>query len=1098
MTSVEKQRKRLIELLKELFQLNQPDLDFGFYRIMHAKADQVSKFLEEDLLSIIRNAFGEIDESRKMEAKAAYEATLKQAKDFGVFDPEATEPVQKAKAAFVTAKDAGSNEGDIYDHLYRFFERYYDNGDFMSLRYFARETDGRAAPYAVPYDGREMYLHWANRDQYYIKTSEHLTNFTFDPTQAKEFKTYHGELFKGKPLKVHCRIVSADEGEHSNIKATEQAERYFIIHKKEPLKLESGNDGETNLVIQLEYRIDPEKSGQEGIWRKRRLKEATIIIKEVLSMLSGAGDFETALLTPSPTEKEPSRTLLEKYLFQYTARNTMDYFIHKDLGGFLRRELDFYIKNEIMHLDDIDTADVLNVSTYLDKIKVLRTIARHLIDFLAQLEEFQKKLWLKQSFAYETRYLISVSEIPKKFHKTILENSKQVEEWKTNLNFEFNTKLEQYPNLLIDTIYFDDKFTETVLSEIENLEEKTDGVLFGAENFSVINFISKKFEEKIDTIYIDPPYNSDASAILYKNNYKNSSWCSLVADRIYASTFLLKQSGIFCAAIDDEQVSELKWILSSIMSKNLGMALVRSNPQSRKSRTTLSPSHEYALFFAKSSKTVPGSLGMTEKRLARYPQKDEKGNFSWMNFIRTGTNDKRTDRPKLFYPIFVDKNNELRIPKMKWIQPKNGLGYYNISDKLKLGEVEVYPTTENDGRVIEKCWQRGHKRVIDEIEEYRVRRGNDGKLSIDFKTRIDKKSTPTTWWDKNEYASANYGAAELKQLFGTKIFDFPKAVTLVEDCLRASSSKNDVLIFDYFAGSGTTAHAVMNLNREDNGTRKFILAEMGTHYEEVIVPRIKKVTYSPKWEDGKPQIDILKGSERTSRIFKLLYLESYEDTLFNLKHSKILDTPSYNKNFCRDYMLRYWLDVETKDSPSLLNIKNFDNPTAYTLKVKKAGTDEYVEKAVDIIETFNWLIGLYVEHLDRWRGYDASFEREKDPELPEDTNTRLILDGNLKETNDGSWQLRKIEGYVIRTPSNHSDRERVLVIWRKLTDNPEQDNLVLDEWFKKYRLSAQDSEFDIIYVNGSNNLPNLRQAEETWKVRLIEEAFHQAIWNVKN
>ncbi|WP_419603343.1 hypothetical protein, partial [Thiolapillus sp.] len=102
-----------------------------------------------------------------------------------------------------------------------------------------------------------------------------------------------------------------------------------------------------------------------------------------------------------------------------------------------------------------------------------------------------------------------------------------------------------------------------------------------------------------------------------------------------------------------------------------------------------------------------------------------------------------------------------------------------------------------------------------------------------------------------------------------------------------------------------------------------------------------------------------------------------------------------------------------------------------------------------------------------------------------------------KETDDGAWRFRKIEGYTLRTPGDQSDRERTLVIWRKLTGDLEKDNLMLDEWFKKYRLSTQDTEFDVVYVNGSNNLPNLRQAEETWKVRLIEEHFHQAMWDVE-
>ena len=180
MTHTEKQRKRLIEKLEELFQLDQPDLDFGFYRIMHAKADTVGDFLKNDLIGIIEDAFGEADQAAIAEARQKYEKAIKDAESFGAPDPEDTESVQKAKAALDEANNRDTNEGEIYEHLYRFFERYYDDGDFMSRRYFARETDSKAATYAVPYDGREVYLHWANRDQYYIKTSEYLSNFTYD------------------------------------------------------------------------------------------------------------------------------------------------------------------------------------------------------------------------------------------------------------------------------------------------------------------------------------------------------------------------------------------------------------------------------------------------------------------------------------------------------------------------------------------------------------------------------------------------------------------------------------------------------------------------------------------------------------------------------------------------------------------------------------------------------------------------------------------------------------------------------------------------------------------------------------------------------
>lgn len=306
MATIEKQRERLITLLGDLFQLNQPDLDFGFYRIMHAKADRVSSFLQNDLLKIIRDAFGEADGKRVEEARLAYEAAVKQAKEFGAPNPEETEPVKKAKAAYDAIKDAGNGEGEIYDHLFRFFERYYDNGDFMSRRYYARETDGKAAPYSVPYDGREVYLHWANRDQYYIKTSEYLTNFTFNLANAPELKG----LFEQEPRKVHCRIVDAAEGEHGNIKTTDKTERYFLIRKDEPVKIENGD-----LVIQFEYRPDPEKSGKANNWQEKRIEEAEKAILEALKSVADAKIFIAPLSTLIGQDKD--RTLLRRYLNQY-------------------------------------------------------------------------------------------------------------------------------------------------------------------------------------------------------------------------------------------------------------------------------------------------------------------------------------------------------------------------------------------------------------------------------------------------------------------------------------------------------------------------------------------------------------------------------------------------------------------------------------------------------------------------------------------------------------------------------------------------------------------------------------------------------------
>jgi adenine-specific DNA-methyltransferase len=174
------------------------------------------------------------------------------------------------------------------------------------------------------------------------------------------------------------------------------------------------------------------------------------------------------------------------------------------------------------------------------------------------------------------------------------------------------------------------------------------------------------------------------------------------------------------------------------------------------------------------------------------------------------------------------------------------------------------------------------------------------------------------------------------------------------------------------------------------------------------------------------------------------------------------------------------LDVETRGSQSLLNVQAFKDPTAYKLKVKRPGSDESSEVNADLLETFNYLTGITVQHIAVPQSFTAQFER--------DNEKRLRLKGRLKQDATGPWWFRTVTG---TTP----DGRKTLVIWRKLTGDPEQDNLVLDEWFTKQGYSTKDYEFQLIYVNGDSNLENLKAPDDTWKVKLIEEDFHRLMFD---
>ncbi len=928
------------------------------------------------------------------------------------------------------------------------------------------------------------------------------------------------------PPRVHFRVVEATEGEHGNVKASDTSKRYFIIHTDEPVALNDSDE----LVVNFEYRPDPEKNGQERSWRDKRNTEAVITILERLQVMTVEGgeirqraaEYLRLLKLPAPTEKDIKRVLLSRYVNQYTARNTMDYFIHKDLGGFLRRELDFYIKNEVMHLDDIENADAPSVETYLEKIKVLRKIAGKLIDFLAQLEDFQKKLWLKKKFVVETNYCITLDRIPEELYAEVTDSAAQCEEWvkllaideiQADLNNPGFSKplttefLKANDKLVLDTCFFDEGFKAKLLASIGNFDGQCDGLLIHSENFQALNLLQERYREQVKCTYIDPPYNTDSSEILYKNSYKHSSWCSLIFDRVFLSKFLLTRDGVCQVAVDDAEYHRLESVLRQVLGdeNHIANIAIMHNPKGR-DQGHIADCHEYTIVMARdksSAKTYRFELTET-LLIKKYPKTGTHGRYRELPLRRSGSGAQREDRKRMYFPFIYDSLNDLLS-----VVPRNEYESILVDGKfddeyvvelrnryVQNGLVFILPIREDGthGR-----WRWGYESSKKGIQNGFLVVKDVAKSPIVYQIDVaDETYLPKTLWYGKRYDASTKGTNLLKSIIPQNKFDHPKSIFVVKDMLIIGSSDSDPIL-DYFAGSGTTGHAVINLNREDDGKRKYILVEMGDYFDTVLKPRIQKVSYSDSWKDGKPT----NRESGISHCFKYIRLESYEDTLNNLRfddNPQRQEAVATNSALKEDYMLHYMLDVETRESQSLLNIDAFANPTAYTLNLKKPGTDEYTTKAVDLIETFNFLIGLRVLHTSEPQTFQATFKRNTDPELPDDQRTKLEVDDNgIQQNAAGTWWFCKVLGWVPKDPKNpnNGQREKVLIIWRRLNGDIEQDNLMLDEWFLKYRASPQEFDFDTIYVNGSNNLLNLKSDSENWKVHLIEEEFTKRMWSGK-
>jgi adenine-specific DNA-methyltransferase len=305
------------------------------------------------------------------------------------------------------------------------------------------------------------------------------------------------------------------------------------------------------------------------------------------------------------------QTVLEKRLSDYTKRNTFDYFIHKDLGRFLRRELDFYIKNEVMHLDDVENESAGRVEQYLSKIRIIRKIAHTLIEFMAQIEDFQKRLWLKKKFVVETNYCVTLDRVPEDLYPEIARNDAQREEWvrlfaineikadlagqvaySTPLTVEF---LKANPFLVLDTRFFDQKFTGGLTAAFTDMQQSTDGVVVQSDNFHALNMLAAGNANGIQCIHIDPPYNTQTSGFLYKNNYQHSSWLAMMEARIGASTRLLARDGAYQCHIDENEYEVLHQLFERTGIPSVG-TIVWDKKNPMLGRKGVATQHEYVIW----------------------------------------------------------------------------------------------------------------------------------------------------------------------------------------------------------------------------------------------------------------------------------------------------------------------------------------------------------------------------------------------------------------------------------------------------------------------------------------------------------------------
>ena len=957
--------------LQEIFMMDHAELDFGIYRIMNHKRNQINDFLDKQLLPQVEKTLQEYvktDDSLQQELAKAIEGC----KNLGIA-PDTNPKVQQLRQQIAQSSTGIDDlQNTVFSRLTQFFSRYYEGGDFVSQR---RYKSGGNSAYAIPYNGEEVKLYWANYDQYYIKTSEYFKNYTF-------------KLRDGR--KVCFELVNAST-EQNNNKSTDGMERRFdVLRKQDGQPAFEEMDGELHISFTYELMMKPPK---QEVFNKNVYDSLSRIIPQT---------WQELLLKENVTDKV---VLLEKHIKTYADKNSFDYFIHKDLGGFLRRELDFYIKNEVFVIADLDAA---KLQSQLAVVKAIEKVGQKIIDFLAQLENFQKRLWLKKKFVVQSDYCITLDRVPEKFYPEICANDEQRKEWvrlfaideikgdmvtvaySEPLTVEF---LKDEPNkyLVLDTRFFPLQFKHKLLAEIEDLDGQTNGVLIKSENLQAINLLTRTFSSRVRGCYIDPPFNLGENAdYLYRVDYKDSTWLTLLYDRVLGIKRLLMDDGsIFVRCSHDGNM-----ILRQLLNQTYGQENYRNEIVLRRAEETKGDLNKQFGTIKSITVNYDNLYWYSKYPSSRFskivkPISAEKSDAHWHSFW------KALDRPTMRYEILgIDLSNHYG----QWMWEKNRA--FTAVNNYKTYQEQFEP----QGVSLEEYWIQTGKSL-----EFVKRDGDKiGSIKYWIPPRTETMAD-TNWLDIKGYANK----------WGFKTENSEGVLKRVIDSL----SEKDDYIIDCFLGSGTTAAVALKLQR------KFIGIDMGDHISKIAYPRLKYVLNGEK--SGISNSCTYYGGG----CFKYIRLEQYEDTLNNLEVND-----GFGKPDNESYVLRYMLDTETRDS--LINTKDFIRPFDYTIKTTR--DNELVDTPVDLVDTFNYLIGLHVDSI-HWHKDD---------------------------------NICVVEG------TTHIEKEHTLVIWRN-QDVIKNDDL--NDFFRKQDYSTLDREFDVIYVNGDNTLPNLKSDEEHWKVRLIEQ-----------
>lgn len=713
---------------------------------------------------------------------------------------------------------------ELFDKLYTFFNRYFcESGSiyFRHLSAFSRVYE------RVYEDGQDVALSWKTRMLYYVKSDV---------------------LVRSMPVELQ------DRGEY-RIRKFFYFDASQVEHKQ--------NNEKREFVFEFDKVVE-----EKGV--------RVVHIKVAYSQ-RGARTKINEILKKSRAGGVPlSDELLQRAFGIFRRQTEVDFFINKDARGFLREQFDLWVYQYIFQEETVFEEERIR------QIQAIKETAYDIIDFIAQFEDELRRAWEKPKFVRGVNYVVTLDKLSGETLKKVTEHkgaTAQIAEWqefgmvdeKFSMKMLFNGQKSlsggngvnaDYKFLPLDTKYFKDLELE-ILDGLGDLDEALDGELVHSENWQALNTLKKRYKGRVKCVHIDPPYNTKTSGFLYRNEYKHSSWLTMMENRVNAALGMLSGDGSFLCHIDEHEYERLQLLMGSTGLLDPGTVIWdKKNPMM--GAKGVATQHEYILwrtrhegnFYLKTAH-IQSIIGKSQELIKKHGGVNDTVQKEFLRWVMG--NERFTGGERAYH--FLDSEGK--------VYRGVAMGAPELRIDKKFHKPILHPETGKPCLPPRNGWSRTPESIKKLIAKGEILFGRNESIQPQRKIYLTEESRRSI---STIIENGRRGKKEIDSL-GLE-FPYCHPTSLYEELIHASSINGNGFTLDYFAGSGTTAHAIINLNRGDNGDRKYVLVEMGNYFHTVLLPRIKKVVYSADWRDGNPISR--KGS---SHCLKYYTLEQYEETL---------------------------------------------------------------------------------------------------------------------------------------------------------------------------------------------------------------------------